>query len=401
VRCGLGVATLSRRAGLGGGSIIGGRVTLALHPGALGALSAGRGVVLVSGTNGKTTTSHMLAAALRTGEPVAHNSSGSNMADGAVAALAGDQDARLAVLEVDELHLASVAARCSPKVVVLLNLSRDQLDRCAEVRSTAAAISAAVVALPDTTIFANADDPMSVWAVEGTAKPVVWVAAGSSWRDDCPSCPRCGVLLACSKRRWSCGCGLTQPEPAWWCEGSTAHGPGVETELRVRLPGRVNQYNALVALAVAATTGSDLDRAREAVVGVDQVAGRYSTVRYNGRDARLLLAKNPAGWAAALGMIERPRPLLIVINAREADGRDTSWLWDVDFGCLAGRTVVASGERAADLGTRLTYVDVPHRTEPDPLVALKRLPAGEVDVIANYSAFHSVLRDLGGSRSSE
>lgn len=400
VRCGLGVAGLSRRAGLGGGSIIGGRCTLALHPGALGALSAGRGVVLVSGTNGKTTTSHMLAAALAVGEPVAHNASGSNMADGAVAALAENQDARLAVLEVDELHLPSVARRCRPKAVVLLNLSRDQLDRAAEVRSTAAAISAAIAALPDTTVFANADDPMSVWAVERAGQPVVWVAAGSSWRDDCPTCPRCGALLPVDQPRWGCGCGLAQPEPAWWCEGSTAHGPGVETELRVRLPGMVNRYNALVALAVAATTGAEVEPARDAIAEVEQVAGRYGTVGYDGRDARLLLAKNPAGWAAALGMIDRSRPMLIVINAREADGRDTSWLWDVDFECLAGRTVVASGERAADLGTRLSYADVPHRTESDPLAALKHLPAGEVDVIANYSAFHSLRRLLAGSGSS-
>jgi UDP-N-acetylmuramyl tripeptide synthase len=379
--------------------MIGGRVTLSLHPGALGALSAGRDVILVSGTNGKTTTSHMLAAALGAGESVAHNISGSNMADGAVAALACAQDARLAVLEIDELHLPSVAARCAPMAVVLLNLSRDQLDRSAEVRCTAAAISTAVAALPSTTVFANADDPMTVWAVEASGRAVVWVAAGSSWREDCPSCPRCGAHLAGTADQWWCGCGLLRPEPSWWCEGTTAHGPGVAAELRVRLPGSVNQYNALVALAVATAAGADPARAREAIAGVDQVEGRYSTICHEGRNARLLLAKNPAGWTAALGMVERPRPLLIVINAREADGRDTSWLWDVDFGCLAGRTVVASGERAADLGTRLTYADMPHLTEPNPLVALKHLPIGEVDVIANYSAFHSVRRDLAGSRS--
>jgi hypothetical protein len=95
-------------------------------------------------------------------------------------------------------------------------------------------------------------------------------------------------------------------------------------------------------------------------------------------------------------MIERPRPILIVINAREPDGRDISWLWDVDFGCLAGRTVIASGERAADLGVRLSYADVPHRTEPDPLLALRHLPVGEADVVANYSAFHALCRDLAG-----
>lgn len=396
VRCGVGVAALSRLVGRGSGSIIGGRVTLALHPRALSGLSSGRDVVLVSGTNGKTTTSHMLAAALGAEEPVAHNASGSNMADGAVAALAGNLGARLAVLEVDELHLASVAAQCAPKVVVLLNLSRDQLDRSSEVRRTATAIRAALAAAPGTTVFANADDPMTVFAVEGARRPVVWVAAGSNWREDSPSCPRCGGLLPRSRSGWDCACGFTRPEPVWWSQGGTAYGPGVEAVLRMRLPGRVNQHNALVALAVATTNGADLDRSAKAITGVDQVAGRYSIVRHDGRAARLLLAKNPAGWSAALDMIEQPRPVLIVINAREADGRDISWLWDVDFGCLAGRTVVVSGERAADLGVRLSYAGVPHRTEPDPLVGLGRLPVGEADVIANYSAFHALCRDLAG-----
>jgi UDP-N-acetylmuramyl tripeptide synthase len=167
------VAELSRRAGLGSGPIIGGRVTLALYPGALGALSESRQVVLVSGTNGKTTTSHMLAAALRLSESVAHNATGSNMLDGAVVALAGRRDARIAVLEIDELYLAEVAARCVPAVIVLLNLSRDQLDRAAEVRQTANKIGALVSGLPDTTVVANADDPMSAWSAQRAAGPVV------------------------------------------------------------------------------------------------------------------------------------------------------------------------------------------------------------------------------------
>jgi UDP-N-acetylmuramyl tripeptide synthase len=388
------VAELSRRAGRGGGSIIGGRVTLALHPNALNTLAAGRRVVLVSGTNGKTTTSHMLAAALRTRGPVAHNASGSNMADGAVAALAGHRDARHAVLEVDELHLAAVARRCAPDAVALLNLSRDQLDRAAEVRRTARAIGTALAGLPGTTVYANADDPMAVWAAEHAAGPVVWVAAGSVWRADSPTCPRCGDPLGGHGPRWSCGCGLARPAPAWWTDGDTAHGPGTATALRVELPGAVNRANALVALAVSARAGADLAEAGAAIGRLGQVAGRYGTVRRGGRTARLLLAKNPAGWTATLGMIERPRPLLILVNAREADGRDTSWLWDVDFGSLAGRPVVAGGERAADLGVRLSYADVPHETETDPVAALDRLPPGEVDVVANYTAFHTLRRRL-------
>ena len=128
VLCGSAAAALSRRTGRGSGSIIGGRVTLALHPRALSALSTGHKVVLVSGTNGKTTTSHMIAAALGTRGPVAHNATGSNMADGAVSALVSRSEAREAVLEVDELHLAAIAAASAPVAIVLLNLTRDQLD---------------------------------------------------------------------------------------------------------------------------------------------------------------------------------------------------------------------------------------------------------------------------------
>ena len=152
VRAGLAAAWVSRRSGLGAGSIIGGRVALALDPDALSRLAAGRCVVLVSGTNGKTTTSHLLAAVLRTAGRVAHNATGSNMADGAVAALAAAADAEYAVLEVDEWHLAAVAEAVDPVVVLLLNLTRDQLDRGTEVRAVAAALGAALVRLPRTLV---------------------------------------------------------------------------------------------------------------------------------------------------------------------------------------------------------------------------------------------------------
>jgi UDP-N-acetylmuramyl tripeptide synthase len=108
----------------------------------------------------------------------------------------------------------------------------------------------------------------------------------------------------------------------------------------------------------------------------------------------MLLAKNPAGWVETLTVIAPERPVLIVINAREADGRDTSWLWDVPFEQFPAREVVASGERAADLGVRLSYAGLDHRTEPDPVAALALLPSGTVDVVANYTAFRQLQRRL-------
>jgi lipid II isoglutaminyl synthase (glutamine-hydrolysing) len=396
VRAGLATAGLSRGLGLGAGSIIGGRVTLALDRQALRRLATGRRVVLVSGTNGKTTTSHLVAAAVRTAGQVAHNAGGSNMADGAVAALAEAPDAEYAVLEVDELHVAAVAHAVDPAVVVLLNLTRDQLDRATEVGAIASALGRALAQHPGTVVVANADDPMVVSAA--TAAPgatrTVWVAAGASWLGDATTCPRCGCTLTFTDSHWECECGLARPTPDWWIDGGKACTADAVLPLDIQLPGQVNLSNATMALAAAHALDVPADRAALALREVNVVAGRYAIVHRGSQDLRLLLAKNPAGWAGMSSMLTEPRPLLIIINAREADGRDTSWLWDVNFEQFTCRQIVASGERAADLGVRLSYAGLEHQTVPDPLIALAALPPGQVDVVANYTAFHQFRRRL-------
>lgn len=397
VQAGLATAGLSRRLGLGAGSIIGGRVTLALDRQSLRRLAAGRRVVLVSGTNGKTTTSHLVAAAVRTAGRVAHNSGGSNMADGAVAALAEARDAEYAVIEVDELHLAAVAEAVDPMVVVLLNLTRDQLDRATEVGAIASAVGHALARHPRTVVVANADDPMVVSAAK-LAPRSVWVAAGSSWLGDASSCPRCGHTLTFAETAWECVCGLARPTPDWWTEDGKACTADTVLPLDIRLPGQVNRSNAAMALAAACAVGVPADQAASALREVDVVAGRYAVVHRGSQSLRLLLAKNPAGWAGMLSMLGESRPLLVIINAREADGRDTSWLWDVPFERLSAPQVVASGERAADLGVRLSYAGLEHQTVADPLAALAALPAGEIEVVANYTAFHHFRRQLSRER---
>ncbi len=398
VLAGRAASRLSRHVGLGAGAIIGGRVTMALAPSALAGLSAGRQVVLVSGTNGKTTTAHLLAAALRAAGPVAHNVTGANMADGAVAALMADPDAPVAVLEVDELHLAAVADAVGPAVVVLLNLTRDQLDRGSEVRAVAAAVGGALAAHPDTVVVANADDPMVVWAV-GAAARVVWVATGSRWTGDASACPRCGrtVHRTGDGAGWRCGCGLARPVPHWTAgDGSAEIGDRV-IPVPLRLPGAFNVGNAVTAMAAATALGLDPDVAAAAMSTTSEVAGRYAVATHRGRQARMLLAKNPAGWAETLPLLG-DRPLLLAVNAREADGRDTSWLWDVPFEDLTSRHVVAGGERAADLGVRLTYAGIDHTTVPDPITALDTLPPGPVDIAANYTAFHQIRQRIDRGR---
>lgn len=397
VQAGLATAGLSRRLGLGAGSIIGGRVTLALDRHALQRLAAGRQVVLVSGTNGKTTTSHLVAAAVRTTGRVAHNAGGSNMADGAVAALADALDAEYAVIEVDELHLAAVAEDVDPAVVVLLNFTRDQLDRATEVGVIARVVGQALTQRPRTVVVANADDPMVVSAAT-LAVHNVWVAAGASWLGDATTCPCCGRTLTFIDSEWACVCGLTRPIPDWWIDEGKARTADAVFPLDIHLPGSVNLSNAAMALAAADALGVPADRAASALAEVTAVAGRYAVVRRGEQDLRLLLAKNPAGWAGMSSMLRQPRPLLVIINAREADGRDTSWLWDVPFEQFSDRQVVASGERAADLGVRLSYAGLDHQTVLDPLAALTMLPTGEVDVVANYTAFHHLRRRLGRQR---
>jgi UDP-N-acetylmuramyl tripeptide synthase len=393
----LATAALSRRLGLGAGSIIGGRVTLVMDRQALRRLATGRRVVLVSGTNGKTTTSHLVAGAVRTAGRVAHNAGGSNMADGAVAALAEAPDAEYAVIEVDELHLTAVAEAVDPAVVVLLNLTRDQLDRATEVGAIASALGRALAQHPGTVVVANADDPMVVSAATRAARSV-WVAAGASWLGDATTCPRCGRTLTFTDSHWVCECGLGRPTPDWWIDGGKARTADAVLPLDIQLPGQVNLSNATMALAAACALGVPADRAASALREVDVVAGRYAVVHRGPQDLRLLLAKNPAGWAGMSSMLSEPRPLLVIINAREADGRDTSWLWDVAFEQFTCRQVVASGERAADLGVRLSYAGLDHQTVPDPLAALAMLPPGDVDVVANYTAFHQFRRRLSRER---
>jgi len=201
-------------------------------------------------------------------------------------------------------------------------------------------------------------------------------------------------MLHTDRPAWSCGCGLTRPEPDWWLDGDLLCTGRQVTRLALRLPGRCNIGNAAQAVAAAAAVGVQPEQAAAAMGELATVAGRFAVIHRGRQELRMLLAKNPAGWAETLPVIDPARPVLIVINAREADGRDTSWLWDVPFDKLPCPIIVASGERAADLGVRLSYAGLDHRTEPDPVAALALLPPGSIDVVANYTAFHQLLRRL-------
>jgi len=386
---------LSRRTGRGAGGIIGGRVTLALDPEALRRLTAGRRVVIVTGTNGKTTTTAMTALILRQLGEVATNSEGANMPDGLVAALCAAPRAPFAVLEVDEPYVPAVIDTTDPDALILLNFSRDQLDRVGEVSHLEAKLRAALGRHPSCTVVANADDPVVVSAT-GEANPVEWVTGEALWLHDSTTCPRCARVLTRNGRDWSCACGLRRPEAGWSVNATELRrADGTAVPLLVQLPGRFNRSNAAMAIAAAGALGSEVDHAIASVATMGQVSGRYSTVVLDGRELRFLLAKNPAGATETLHMLgETDTPVVVAINGREADGRDLSWLWDVPFEELTGRVVVATGERCQDLSVRLSYAGVEHETVPRYRDALHSAPVGKVDVLANYTAFRDLVAEV-------
>ncbi len=383
----------------------GGRVGLRLDPSLLEHLGAGRRTLLVTGTNGKTTTTRLLVAALEPacGGPgsVATNATGSNMPAGHVAALATGRRDATAVLEVDEGYLAEALVALDPVVSVLLNLSRDQLDRTSEVRMLSGRWRSALGAAEHTWVVANADDPLVVWAA-GEASRVRWVAAGLGWRADAVGCPACEGRITFEEGGgdgWVCRCGFSRPvvdvsverdgAGTWavWRDGRRAR-------VALGIPGKFNASNAVMAAEAAGITGVDAGAALRAMGELESVGGRFSIKDVKGVPTRLLLAKNPAGWHELLELVgDDTGSVVVAINARLADGRDPSWLWDVDFERLGGRHVVATGERCLDLAVRLRYAQVPHLTvrQPEAAVAIAGQHGGRVDFIGNYTAFAELL----------
>jgi lipid II isoglutaminyl synthase (glutamine-hydrolysing) len=389
LRAGRAVGALSRRMGRGSGTVVRGRTVLALDPVALKRLAHGRDSVVITGTNGKSTTTRLITAAL--GGAVATNSSGANMAPGLVTALDESQDGT-AVLETDELHVPAVMRQVEPTAVVTLNLTRDQLDRTHEVSRTSQ-LWGTVFGERPVTVVANAADP-HVASAALRAERAVWVDPGLRWTEDATVCPRCGALLTWSADgRWSCGCGLAMPTPDYLLTPTGVRLPdGRDVPIRLQLPGEVNRGNAAFAVATAGVFGVDPETAAARLADVEVVDGRYATLDLGGRPARLLLAKNPAGWAAALGMIDPESVLVVGINARIADGTDTSWLYDVPFERLEGRVVGAIGDRRDDLAVRLRYAGATPLVNEDLVRLAARLPDGPLVVAANYTAFREMRR---------
>ncbi|MEP6693567.1 MAG: MurT ligase domain-containing protein [Chloroflexota bacterium] len=426
-----------------GGTALPGLVALTIDPDLIASLASelAHGVVLVSGTNGKTTTARMLSDIVRaSGWAPIHNRSGSNLERGIAGALLAENNWRgeprgdTGMFEVDEASLPRVLQRVSPRVVLVTNLFRDQLDRYFEIDQLARRIGDAIAKLdPRVTVVLNADDPIVAWLGQRHRGPVVYFGVDDpnvggrvpQAISDATRCPRCGaalhyerVILA-HEGEWSCpSCGLARPERDVSAIRVALTPMSSELQLRtaaatafdpVRVPiaGLYNAYNALAALAVARALDIALPTAALAIANFRPAFGRLEQVTVDERELRLILVKNPAGFNAAIGALlesgRRPR-LLAALNDRDADSRDVSWIWDADFETLAPTVehAVVTGIRSRDLANRLKYAGVPR--EKIEVVdgwggaidrALGAAPlGGEVVVLATYTAMQALRAEL-------
>lgn len=384
-----GIGRLSRLAGRGGGTTLPGRALLKVDPDAMSRLGSRLedGSVLVSATNGKTTTSAMLSTILASRQVACvANSAGSNMPWGITTALV-DGSGTMGLFEVDEAWLPQVAEALEPRVILLGNLFRDQLDRYGETEVLASRWKkAADSSGQSTTWVINADDPLV--AEVGSNEPsggtlffgledLEAALPEAPHARDAKHCRRCGAVLDFTGiftghlGHWSCPeCDLARPSPDVYATGIELKGmDGVRATivaadamgvLDLPIPGLYNLYNAVGAIAAASALEVPLQDSLAALSGMSAVFGRVERFALENRDLAVLLIKNPVGTNEVLRTLELEEPPLdiwICLNDRIADGRDISWIWDADFEVLATKvaSITCSGTRASELALRLKY----------------------------------------------
>jgi UDP-N-acetylmuramyl tripeptide synthase len=430
-------AGLSRLAGAGGGTTLPGKLLWKLDPAAVDRLAArlSRGSALVSATNGKTTTAAMAARILGPSVRLAHNRAGANLVSGVASALVAARDAELGLFEVDEAALPEVASRVSPRAVSLGNLFRDQLDRYGELELVAGRWREMARALPaEALLVANGDDPQLgeiaterpgsvVFGLDDPrhASPELQHAADSKW------CVRCGTPYAYGAAYighlgdYRCpACGHARPRLDVVAREIELNGlesvsfrlvaPEGSARVELQVPGLYNVYNALAAASLTRALGAPLDAIVLGLQGFSAAFGRFERIQLDDRSLLVLLIKNPAGANEVVRTLVAggtPRVLLVALNDEIADGRDVSWIWDVDFEPLLGglERLVATGERAAELALRFKYAGLPEdaiEVVPSLEAALDRglelTPQGEeLTTLPTYTAMLA-LRDLVARR---
>jgi lipid II isoglutaminyl synthase (glutamine-hydrolysing) len=428
---------LSRLAGAGGGTTLPGKLLAKLDPGSIDRLAARLplGSALVSATNGKTTTAAMAAEVLSPRMRLAHNRSGANLVSGVASALLAADSAELGLFEVDEGAFPEVAARLRPRAVCLGNLFRDQLDRYGELELIAERWRRAVRSLPpEACVVVNGDDPQVgdlareredalVFGLDDPrhARPGLQHAADSKW------CLRCGRPYDYTSAYvghlgdYRCpACGHSRPPLDVAARNVDLDGldsvsfdlvtPQGERRLSLRVPGIYNVYNALAAASLAQVLGTELDEIEAGLRRFSAAFGRFERIALGDKRLLMLLIKNPAGANEAIRTLLAGGPpslALIALNDEIADGRDVSWIWDVDFEPLLERLerVIATGERAAELALRCKYAGFSEdaiEVVPDLSRALDRglelTPAGgELVALPTYTAMLA-LRSIMGER---
>jgi UDP-N-acetylmuramyl tripeptide synthase len=426
-------AGLSRLAGTGGGTTLPGKLLWKLDPGAVDRLAARlpQGSALVSATNGKTTTAAMVARILEPSTRLAHNRAGANLVSGVASALVAARDAQLGLFEVDEAALPEVARRVAPRAVSLGNLFRDQLDRYGELELVAQRWREMARALPaGAALVANGDDPQLgeialqrpgsvVFGLDDPrhASPELQHAADSKW------CVRCGTPYEYAAAYighlgdYRCpSCGHARPPLELAAREIELHGlegvsfsletPEGSARVELQVPGLYNVYNALAAASLARALGASLEAIKAGLQDFSAAFGRFERIRIDERSLLVLLIKNPAGANEVVRTLVAggaPSLLLVALNDEIADGRDVSWIWDVDFEPLLGslERLIATGERAAELALRFKYAGLPEsaiEVVPSLDEALDRglelTPAGaELTALPTYTAMLA-LRDL-------
>ncbi|MBI2201770.1 MAG: DUF1727 domain-containing protein, partial [Armatimonadetes bacterium] len=404
------VASLSRRLNFGGGTTLPGGITRRIDPGALGKMTGRlrQGCVVVTGTNGKTTTTRMISNMLQVAglKPV-HNRSGANLVSGVTSALlnsssiTGRPGGDIGLFEVDEANLPLVVAEAKPTVVVINNLFRDQLDRYGEIDYIAGLWRKALRQLPSSArVVLNADDPLVASLGKSLAASVLYFGiederygrATLEHAADSKSCVSCGARYAYAVAfyghvgKYSCpNCGAKRPIPDLGADSISLNGtvgaellmrgPQGPLNVRLGLPGMYNVYNALAAAATGLALGLPLEDVKAGIEGFSAAFGRIERIQIEDKLIFLALVKNPIGFNEVLRTIlldGAQKDLLIVINDNIADGTDISWLWDVDFEVLQTRTrrVVVAGTRAEDMAVRLKYALV----DPSKVEIEKDLP---------------------------
>jgi lipid II isoglutaminyl synthase (glutamine-hydrolysing) len=443
VRLGLEIAVaraagrLSRLAGRGGGTTLPGKILATVDPGAVGTLARRLplGSVLVSATNGKTTTAAIVAEILGGRMRLAHNRAGANLVSGVASALLAQRDAELGLFEVDEGAFPDVARRVRPHAVLLGNLFRDQLDRYGELELIAERWRAAAAELPpDAWIAANVDDPLVAAIVRGRERVVAFglddprvARERLPHAADSKYCVVCGTPHAYAAAyvghlgAWRCpGCGLERPRLDVAALSVELHGlsgaafdlatPQGTERVELALPGLYNVYNAVAAASLALVLGAPLDEIAAGLARFRAAFGRFERIQAGDRGVLLLLVKNPAGANEVVRTLVAggaPKLAVIALNDGIADGRDVSWIWDVDFEPLLEglERVVATGSRAQELALRLKYggldaeaIEVVPELERALDRGLELTPAGgELVVLPTYTAMLA-LRGIAADR---